>query len=63
MLNISDHIRKGEIIEVSEWHKEFILSLGFVLEKHIKVETPRYRFGQNSEVRVDHENVFVFVKP
>lgn len=63
VLNISDHIRKGVVVEVSNWHKEFILSLGFVLKKHIKVETPRYRFGQNSEVRVEHENVFVFEKP
>ncbi len=61
ILNISDHIRKGEIINVSDWHKETLLNLGFSLVKEIKVETPRLRYGENGIKRVEYEYIFVFV--
>lgn len=60
ILNISDHVRKGKIISVSQWHRETLENLGFVLGDAIKIETPRHRFGTNSDVRVDHENIMVF---
>jgi hypothetical protein len=56
---ISDHIRRGERIEVSKWYIEALVGLGFVIEEQHEVETPRQRFGANSHLRVDHENVFV----
>jgi len=60
ILNVSDHIRKGEIVPVSEWHKETLISLGFDVEKALEIETPRNQFGANGSVRVGHENIFIF---
>lgn len=62
VLNVSNHIRNGREILVSEWHKDFVSSLGFVLLEEIKVKTPRNRFGQNAKARVEFENVYVFMK-
>lgn len=62
VLNISDHIRNGEIVRVSDWHKETILNIGFKLVDSIQIETPRNRFGANSKARVGFENIFVFKK-
>jgi len=62
ILNISNHIRKGEEMMVSEWHKEYIESIGFKLIESHKIETPRLRYGANSKARVGFENLFVFIK-
>jgi DNA modification methylase len=62
ILNISDHIRKGEVIPVSNWHKETLVKMGLKHIDTILVETKRMRFGANSHLRVDYENVFVFRK-
>jgi len=60
LLNISNHIRKGKLVDVTSWHVSAIKSLGFELEKEIKVETPRFRYGQNRELRCEYESVCVF---
>ena len=60
IINISDHIRKGEVMPVVEWHKETLLSMGMRLVEEIKIETPRMGFGQNAKVRVPHESILVF---
>jgi hypothetical protein len=62
ILNISDHIRNGKIIEVSQFHFDVLDSLGMRMVKLIEVETPRMRKGANSLLRVDHENVALFRK-
>lgn len=62
ILNISDHVRKGEIVPVSAWHVQAIRDLGFMLEREIRVKTARNRFGENGEKRVDFESVFLFTK-
>jgi tRNA G10 N-methylase Trm11 len=62
ILNIKDHIRKGEVIGVSEFHKELITSIGFKLIKKIVVPVNGLGYGRNGSVRVDHENIFVFSK-
>ena len=62
ILNISNHIRKGEIAHVSEWHVDTLIDMGFSLEKEIKIETPRNRFGSNSDKRVPYESVFILTK-
>ena len=61
ILNISNHIRSGEHIEVSEWHVEVLKSINFKLVKEHKVKTPRQRFGKNSELRVNYESIFIFI--
>lgn len=60
ILNISDHIRVGKRVYVSDWHVELLKDLGFKLLKSIEVKTPRQRMGKNSNLRVGCEYVFVF---
>lgn len=63
VLNISDHIRKGEIVNVSEWHTVYLQLMGFRLVEAHQVETPRQRHGRNGNLRVECEWVYVFDKP
>lgn len=62
LLNVSDHVRKKEIVPVSAWHEETLLALGFELLDRHEVETRRMRQGANGDARVDHELVLVFEK-
>lgn len=63
VLNMSDHIRKGKIVPVTIWHKECLESNGLILVEWFKIQTPRQKHGQNYNLRVDHENILVFIKP
>lgn len=58
-LNISDHIRAGEVMPVSEWHLNALHEHGYRLIGSGKVRTPRQRRGANGNLRVDHEWVYV----
>ena len=62
ILNISNHIRRGEVVYVSDWHVNTLIDMGFLLEKEIKIETQRNRFGSNSDKRVPYESVFILTK-
>jgi len=62
IVNVSNHIRKGIEIDVVGWHESCLKKIGFVLVNHVKVETPRMKFGQNSEKRIRNESVLVFEK-
>lgn len=62
ILNIKDHIRKGKIINVSEFHKNTIIDIGFTLIKEMKIEVDGLKFGTNYEKRIEYENIFVFKK-
>ena len=62
ILNISDHIRGGVIVPVSQWHTDTLVDLGFDFVSNTNVDTPRMRFGANRK-RVQHEHVRVFSKP
>lgn len=59
ILNVSDHIRKGEVVPVTQWHIDTLSSLGFVVEEHRKIPTPRLRYGANGGVRVEYESIVV----
>lgn len=61
-LNISNHIRKGKEIFVTEWHVQELESFGFVVVEHRKIETRRNRMGQNGNARVRHESVVLLRK-
>ena len=63
IVNISDHIRRGERQGVSAWHLWALHRLGFVTVHLRKVRTPRQRHGANGHLRVDHEWVFVLERP
>lgn len=62
IINVKDHIRKGEIVEVSKFHKETMEKSGFRLVEAITIPVNGLGFGSNAKARVGHENIFVFQK-
>ena len=61
VLNIKNHIRGGEEIDVVSFHRQFLLnSLWYRLLSNVKVEVPSNRFGKNGEARVEWEHILVF---
>ncbi|NQV07969.1 hypothetical protein HQ535_15635 [bacterium] len=62
VLNISDHIRKGEIAPVSRWHVAELEGLGLAEISREIVYTRRMRNGANRDERVDGERVIGFKK-
>lgn len=62
VLNISNHIRKGEEIDVAGWHVSELEKNGFHLVADHQIATTRNRFGSNSDKRVDHEHIYVLRK-
>jgi SAM-dependent methyltransferase len=60
VLDIKDHIRKGKRMRVTLWHILELMSLGFVVERHERVATPAYGYGQNRDSRVPYESVILF---
>lgn len=63
ILNVKNHIRKGVEVEVVEWFRHRMLSIGFVLLEDVEVKTPGMRRGENHQVRVECEHVMVFERP
>lgn len=64
VLNISDHIRGGEIVEVSDWYVKRCKEIGFKNVGRRYIGTPRDRgTGNGANLRVDAEQVITFVKP
>lgn len=62
IVNVKDHVRRGAIVPVVDWHRERLKRLGFTMVDDVYVETPGMRFGQNHAARVDGEHVLVFVR-
>jgi len=62
ILNISNHIRAGEEIDVTTWHINTLKSIGFKLLYLYKIETPRQKMGANSKLRVLYESILIFEK-
>ena len=62
ILNVSNHIRKGQEVLVAQWHKELLQNIGFILLEKISVPTKRMKFGANRSNRVNNEYIFVFKK-
>lgn len=60
LLNISDHIRKGEVQPVTEWHHGVLVDLGWICTKEVPVRTRRQKHGQNGDLRVANETVLYF---
>jgi DNA modification methylase len=59
-LNISDHIRKGQVQPVTAWHRDYIIDLGFAFLLEMPIKTPRMKFGANRDIRIDHESILIF---
>ena len=63
ILNIKDHIRGGERQRVADWHVECLRGwLGLGLVERREVKSPGIRFGANADLRIDHEEVILFVR-
>lgn len=64
ILNISDHIRKGEIQPVTNWHlNELQNTHGLQLKDHRTVPTKRNRMGSHRDLRVTHEHLYHLEAP
>lgn len=63
ILNVKDHIRKGTKQPVAAWHRAYCGSIGFNLVSDSQVGVSGNRQGENHEVRVEHEHVFLLHKP
>jgi SAM-dependent methyltransferase len=64
VLNVSDHIRGGEVQHVTAWHLQELQNIGFRPVLHqVDVTTPRMRFGANREKRCKAESVILLWKP
>ena len=63
LLNVKDHIRKGVKQPVSAWHKAACLKAGFQQLDHLLISVTGNRQGENGQVRVDAENLYVMQKP
>lgn len=59
LLNLSNHIRGGREQLVAEWHLAWWLEHGYQLIETAPITTPRLRYGQNRDLRVNHEWLFV----
>jgi hypothetical protein len=61
VLNVKDHVRKGEIVPVVDWHRKRVLGTGgFELLDDVQVPVTGMGFGANGQVRVAHEHVMTF---
>jgi hypothetical protein len=63
VLNVKDHIRKGVRQPVTKWHQVTCQAFGFVLERYYTIPVKGNGQGENGQVRVDNEMVYVFRKP
>jgi tRNA G10 N-methylase Trm11 len=59
VVNVSNHVRAHAEVYVAEWWLANMLALGLKFEQAIPVATPRMRFGQNNQARVQNEWVWV----
>jgi len=62
IVNISNHIRKGEIVDVVGWHKNCLVEAGLLFIEEIKIDTNRMGFGANAKLRVETESILIFKK-
>lgn len=63
VLNVSDVIKGGEVVEVAQWHHDLVTDIGFNTIKVIPVETRRLRYGRNGAARAAYEIIYVLEKP
>lgn len=62
-INMSNHIRGGNEIDVTGWHVAALEVVGYVIEEVRTVETQRLREGENWDLRCEHESIIVARKP
>jgi len=60
VINSKDHVRNGKRKFVSAWHCKAMVKLGFSIVAHERIETPGQKHGENSELRINYEDVIKF---
>ena len=58
MLNVSNHVRNGRVVDVCEWWEHLMVDNGYKCIEREEVPTPRLRYGKNHEARVSHEMIY-----
>ena len=63
ILNIKDHIKRGSVIPVTNWHIEILENLGYEILERIDIECPGYGYRNKKamETYIKHESVIKFV--
>lgn len=59
VINASDHVRDGELIEVVEWYRQALDELDCTIEQDIPVSTSRMGYGANRTLRAKVERILV----
>jgi hypothetical protein len=62
LLDISDHIRKGQVQPVTDWHQRALEGLGWLCLDRTPIAVRRQRHGANGDLRVDQEWLLEFVR-
>lgn len=62
IVNVKDHIRKGQVMGVGAFHLGILLELGLVFHDLVYVPASGMRYGQNHGKRVEHEIVMTLGK-
>lgn len=63
VVNVSDHIRGGHVQPVVAWHYATLVTIGCVTARSRSyVDTPRMKFGENHDQRVDSETILYMRK-
>jgi len=60
IINVKNHIRNWEEVDVAGWHAEHIAKLDMVLIEDYKVPVKGMGYGENRDARVASEHVMVF---
>lgn len=60
VLNVKDHVRQHERQQVSRWHRDVVLALGFELVKTRRVKLAGMGFGENRDARIPFETIYAF---
>lgn len=63
VVNCSNHIRLGQVIDVCGWHRDVLAELELTIVDVIEVETRRQRHGANHQLRVAGEQIIVCERP
>jgi hypothetical protein len=60
IVNISNHIRNGEEVDVTEWHMFALEAVGFRQLDVRTIATQRNRDGANGDLRCESESILVY---
>lgn len=60
LLNVSDFVRDGQVVQASKWHHCRMLQFGYTHVRTFNVPTQRMGMGANREARVECEQLHVY---